>query len=374
MPAAGVLGQLLRLERLGDKFLRVGPELAAVDSDHALFAVEEPAAVGAIGKLHDDAAGVFHEDLRVNGLALAGAAGVGLFQDRRLERLALGPNLHRTAVVHAQCPLDHVEPVAAPACHLAAGELLEADPTRLGPGGIEVRVVGRGHRSAPHFPVDAVGHRLGGQVAGPGAGVVLGDYLFDLPGPARPNHRAADDVRLYRPLLAAGLEDALVLADGLDDLPALGYRQRHGLFGVDILACLGGMDAHKGPPVVVGGRHDGVDVLALKQFPVVLVSFRAVLLRPLAGTRKVHVRDGDHGVVAVAGNQPAALAADADIAQADPVVGARLAWFAQHVRRYEHGRRHNDGCGRTAAQERPAGGPSCGYLFMRHHDSPCPES
>ena len=91
--------------------------------------------------------------------------------------------------------------------------------------------------------------------------------------PLRINSQAARLIGL-RPLLAADLEDALVLARRLDHQPAFADREAHRLLGIDVLAGLAGVDADQRPPVVGRGRDDGVDVLAVEQLAIVLVRRR----------------------------------------------------------------------------------------------------
>lgn len=64
---------------------------------------------------------------------------------------------------------------------------------------------------------------------------------------------------VFGALLAAGLEDAVVLADGLDHGPALVEALGEGFFAVDVLAGAGGVEDLVDVPVVGGADDDGVD-------------------------------------------------------------------------------------------------------------------
>ena len=63
------------------------------------------------------------------------------------------------------------------------------------------------------------------------------------------------------PLLGAGLDDAAVLAGGLDHQLALFDRDGDGFLYVDILAGLAGFDSHVSMPVIRCGDTDKVDGL-----------------------------------------------------------------------------------------------------------------
>ena len=91
-----------------------------------------------------------------------------------------------------------------------------------------------------------------------------------------------------RAVLSAGLKDSAPAAHGLDDAPALVNVERNGLFAIDIFARFDGIDAHEGMPVIGRGDHDGVDVIARQQFPVIIVS-GASLAPPVAAVNGVHL-------------------------------------------------------------------------------------
>ena len=107
--------------------------------------------------------------------------------------------------------------------------------------------------------------------------------LLDLAQPAVADELAARLVDGHRPLLAADLEDAVVLAGRLDHQPAFADREAQRLFGVDVLAGLAGVDADQRPPVLGRGGDDRVDVLAVEELAIVLHAEAAVFLRGFDG-------------------------------------------------------------------------------------------
>jgi len=122
-----------------------------------------------------------------------------------------------------------------------------------------------------------------------------------------------------RSLLRAGLADAAVPVCGLDHGPALAHGERQRLVAEHILAGLAGVDRLEGVPVVGRGDHHGVHVLSVEQLAV--VAARGPLL---ALGRCLHVADRhDLGVRGEVGEDVLAAGAQADISDADPVIGAR---------------------------------------------------
>src|SRR5262249_8986938 len=171
----------------------------------------------------------------------------------------------RAGVVHAQAPLGDVEVVGAPVGHHAAGVLAVLPP--VGEVGVhaaraEDRVVRplRG-RPQPAVPVQAGLFLLLRQVARlAGAADVDVDRL-DLADAAAAHQLAGGAELVAGALLAAGLEDAVVLAGRLDHGAGLADGQRQRLLAVDVLAGLARLDSRDGVPVVRRGDDDGVDVL-----------------------------------------------------------------------------------------------------------------
>ena len=90
------------------------------------------------------------------------------------------------------------------------------------------------------------------------------------------------DELLGRALLAADLQDAVVLAHSLDQLFSFIDGERHRLLEVDVLAGLAGGDGDAGMPVVGSGDYHCVDVLPCQKVLVILIHRRSGFLDALA--------------------------------------------------------------------------------------------
>ena len=114
-----------------------------------------------------------------------------------------------------------------------------------------------------------------------------------------------------------------MLADGLHDLAAFDDRVGQRLLAVDVFAGLGGVNAAQGVPVVGRGHDHGIDVLAVKQGPVVLVhALGPHLAGHLFRPREVDVGDRRHArPLGERADEPRALIAHTDPADHDPLVG-----------------------------------------------------
>jgi hypothetical protein len=77
-------------------------------------------------------------------------------------------------------------------------------------------------------------------------------------------------------LLCAGLDDAVVLAGGVDHLSAFPDGVADGFFDIDIFAGFAAPDGEQGVPVVGGGDDDGVDILAVEEVADILVTLDLV--------------------------------------------------------------------------------------------------
>ena len=149
--------------------------------------------------------------------------------------------------------------------------------------------------------------------------------------------------------MAAGLQDPLVFAHGLDHRLALANGQRKRLLAVHVFAGLGRHDDHQSVPVI--GNHDGhgVDVFASQQIAEVVVGVTALVLasvpplrvkrvdfvlsrlttqelvrRLVAVAGRIHVADRDDLDVVLlqeSGQIKRALVAVADEPHRDPVAG-----------------------------------------------------
>ena len=120
---------------------------------------------------------------------------------------------HGAGAVHAQAPLGDVVVMGAPVGHLAAGVFVP--PAELVMAALlDIGNVGR--RAFPEVPVEAFGNGSFGEraadriVADPGLDGV------DLADPAVADELAGQAVAGVGALLAAGLEDAVILPRGLD--------------------------------------------------------------------------------------------------------------------------------------------------------------
>ena len=114
-----------------------------------------------------------------------------------------GPEL-----VHPQAPLGDVVVMGAPVGHLAAGVLVPPAELVVASFG-DVGNIGRG--AQPEVPVEALGN--GGFLERP-ADRVVADPGLDGVNPAEPavaHQLAGQSIARIGPLLAAGLEDAVVL-------------------------------------------------------------------------------------------------------------------------------------------------------------------
>ena len=87
------------------------------------------------------------------------------------------------------------------------------------------------------------------------------------------------------------LEHALVSKAGVHHAPGLVDGVTHGLFDVDVLALLHGVDGDGRVPVVGSGHHHRVDVAALDQLAVVRVAGTLVAFRHLAAPFLPHIAD-----------------------------------------------------------------------------------
>ncbi len=86
--------------------------------------------------------------------------------------------------------------------------------------------------------------------------------------PAVADQLAGAAEAMVRPLLAAGLEDDVMLAHRVAHGAALGDRQRQRLLAVDVLAGLARLDHRDRVPVVRRADLDGVDVFPAQDFAI----------------------------------------------------------------------------------------------------------
>src|SRR5262249_52782118 len=95
--------------------------------------------------------------------------------------------------------------------------------------------------------------------------------------------------------LAADLKNATGALLRLDALPAFGELLHHGLFAVDVVAGVHGVDGDGGVPVVGCADDDGVDIFTREDFAVV-ASGEELVAPDFAGAFQasvVNIGDGD---------------------------------------------------------------------------------
>ena len=137
-------------------------------------------------------------------------------------------------------------------------------------------------------------------------------------------------------LLGAHLHHALVLARRFHHALSFLHDAADGLFHVNVLAGLARFHGRERVPVVRRGHNHRVDVLAIKNLPIVFVRFRLAVggLRGCVQIRLVDVAYGGNLGVGLLGKifqVPHAHAAGANHANPDPVVGAsRPRWRTGH--------------------------------------------
>ncbi len=130
--------------------------------------------------------------------------------------------------------------------------------------------------------------------------------------------------------LRANLEDALGFLDRVDQLVRFLVGVDHGLFQVDVLAVVHGVEGDLAVPVIGGGDDDGIHICLGQQLAVIEVAVDLVKLGAGALALFVDVADGDDvaGAVVLRGvfgelpGHVTAAAAVADHGDIDAIVGA----------------------------------------------------
>ena len=126
----------------------------------------------------------------------------------------------------------------------------------------------------PSVPVE-IGRRIGFlERAALGASTDVAGRLRDLADASFSDDRNGLEELMphFAPLLGADLENASGFLDRLADLLPLVDGQGERLFTINVLTSSHRMDGHPSVPMVGGADGDEIDVLALKQFSIVLVS------------------------------------------------------------------------------------------------------
>ena len=198
----------------------------------------------------------------------------------------------------------------------------------------------RGRRPVPQIPVDTIGSLLVAEVARPGRAADADAY-----GANRADAAAAHILDGFAEmaaelgsLLAAGLEDDVVVACRRHHRASLGNGQRQRLLAIDVLARPRRQHRRDVMPVVRRRDDDGVDVAAIEQLAKIDKRGAAAIRTRLAfrRIRPMHALDGIlaplpmdiadrndlHAAIAEKALQvPASHHADADEAEIDTAVG-----------------------------------------------------
>ena len=365
-PRVVVGGQVFLAQQFGVG----GLEAAAVDVDPTAFAGDLGAA--------EVAAHLDHGAVREGGLVLVGAQGV---EEVVPHLLAAALHLDRPGFLEAQRPQRDVHVVADPVMQLAAAEAGVPAPVPRVEQGVELDLAGR---AAPHLPVEprrGLAHQAGH--------LVLGHVLLE----AHPAGRTALDALhlaehavadqgpeapelVVRALPAPGLPDPLVFGEGVDYRAPLLVAPGERFLAVDVHPGGGGVAGDAGVPVVGRGGADDIQAGVLEQLAVVgkgLAVLVAVFLvdagfgtiaRPLVDVGYGH--DLDVPFVEEAAHVADALAAAADHAHGDAVVGRRILG-AQEERRAEQGGGGTGGEEATAVEAGHGGGSGTEYVVRIGH-------
>ena len=191
-----------------------------------------------------------------------------------------------------------------------------------------------GGRPLPEIPVEPLGNFSRGERT---ADRIVADSRLDgvnLADSAIANELAGEAISRVGALLASGLEDFVVLARCLVHRLAFLDRQGQGFFAVDVAPRLHRGDRRQRVPVV--DRADGhrVEILAVEQLAevVVLGAIRSDSRGGLVASLVVNVANRDELDAVLLHRRlhdASSLAADADRAHHDLVVGADPPWSAR---------------------------------------------
>jgi len=263
---AGAAGKadLVRSGRVVEEAQRAGFDGAPVDPYGALRTLKGDTLPDAAGADELDAGGVERLEVEVGSGVPEFLLGPG--------RLAVA-NGDRPSEFRPHPPLGDVGMVAAPIGDLAA-RIVE------NPSKVHVAAAGgvwslRGGPE-PHVVVEARGNGFGiltmaGLAEVRGAAGETAQHGVEFAETAVANQFAGLTEAGIGTLLRAGLEDALVILNGVDHGAALADGQRQGLLAVNILAGAGGGDGGQSVPMVREGDEHGVDIGAAEQVAEVFV-------------------------------------------------------------------------------------------------------
>lgn len=186
----------------------------------------------------------------------------------------------RAGAVHVHAPVSDVAVVADPVEELAAADVVVPAPVFVN-ACLNVRLHGGG--ANPHFVIEMCWRfgDLGFVARFCKVIVACGQADFDTGEFAKQavaHDFGADAEIVLAALPGTGLPDALIFLHGSDDGLLLGDGAGEGFLAVDVFALLCGFNGDDAVPVVREGEHDGVDVLAGHQLPVVVVGLAVGVL------------------------------------------------------------------------------------------------
>jgi len=179
-------------------------------------------------------------------------------------------------IVHARPPMRHVDKVGAPVGDLPAG--IVVDPAE-GPVTTLARIWGPGGRTQPHIVIQPLrdGHwrwriLIAWIMMASGQANVDRVEFADA---AVAHEVAAHAARLAAAPLAAALEDSAVTLDRVGHGSTFDYAVAQRLLAIYVLAASGCGDGNERMPMIRGGDHDSVDILAAQKIAEVAIAVTA---------------------------------------------------------------------------------------------------
>ena len=191
---------------------------------------------------------------------------------------ALGDELHGAGMVHAERPLDDVEVMGAPVAVFAGAIFPEAAPAAAVVAENAFLVVRppRG-RAEPAVVVEIGRDGLGGEREGRGELAEAGADARDVADEAVADEFGGFAKRDLGALLHAGLENAAVLAGGVDQHATLAQREGDGFLDVDIFAGEHGGAGDRSMPVIGRGDEHDVDIGAGDEILILRIDLHALV-------------------------------------------------------------------------------------------------
>ena len=227
----------------------------------------------------------------------------------------------RGELVFAEEPAGDVHLMDALVAHVAVAGVPVPMPIVVDAGTIEILLLGR---AAPEVVIERRGNlQRRFEFADAEPRLVAGaERVLDLAELAAADEGDGILEALAGARLGAALHEAVVLAGGLDHLPAFPDVVRDGLLDVDVLAGLSGGDGDPGMRVIRRGDRDGVDVFAFEQLAEVGVGVELVAVPLLEAVGHavedlfIDVAEGDEIAMIVA-DVTFALAVETDLGETD---------------------------------------------------------